>query len=184
MPDPDSRLGERPANDSGQWGQRGKPPTPPAAWVVLGIIIAIALMAGGLWAYRSMEPAGAPKIIIQRQVKVETLRDGSGPTPTRDDVALINYKGTLKDGTIFDQAQKAPFPISEVVPGFGEALTQMSKGGKYKVFIPSELGYGDRAVGPIPANTDLTFEVELLDFRSRVEIEQQMKAMQGQAPRP
>ena len=71
----------------------------------------------------------------------------------------------------------------------------MQRGGKYKVEIPSELAYGEKAVGDIPANTDLTFEIELLDFKSRAEIEQQQRIMQqlqqmqaqqgaGAAPQP
>jgi FKBP-type peptidyl-prolyl cis-trans isomerase FkpA len=93
-------------------------------------------------------------------------------------VVLINYKGTLPGGKVFDQAQQVPMALGEVVPGFGKALVQMQRGGKYKVEIPSELAYGARAVGEIPANSDLNFEIELLDFKSRAEIEQQQRIMQ------
>jgi FKBP-type peptidyl-prolyl cis-trans isomerase FkpA len=93
-------------------------------------------------------------------------------------VALINYKGTLPDGKVFDEGKQAVLPLAEVVPGFTKALEQMQRGGKYKVHIPSSLGYGDKAAGPIPANTDLNFEIELLDFKSRAEIEQQQRIMQ------
>lgn len=130
-------------------------------------VAAIALAAGGI-AYAAMPPA----------VHVEVLAKGSGESPTMEDVVLINYKGTLPDGKVFDQAQQVPMALGEVVPGFGKALVQMQRGGKYKVEIPSELAYGDKAVGPIPANTDLTFEIQLLDFRSRAEIEQQQRIMQ------
>lgn len=130
-------------------------------------IAAVALAAGGI-AYAAMPPS----------VDVETIVAGSGPSPTRDDVALVNYKGTLPDGKVFDQAERAVFPLAEVVPGFTKALEQMQKGGKYKVQIPSELAYGDKQAGEIPPNTDLTFEIELLDFKSRAEIEQQMQMMQ------
>ena len=130
-------------------------------------VAAIALVAGGV-AWASMPIA----------VDVDTIHAGNGPSPTRDDVALVNYKGTLPDGKVFDQAQRAVFPLAEVVPGFTKALEQMQRGGKYKVKIPSELAYGDKQSGPIPPNTDLTFEIELLDFKSRAEIEQQMQMMQ------
>ncbi len=132
----------------------------------LGVAAAV-LVAGGV-AFASM-PAS---------VAVETLVAGKGPSPTRADVALINYKGTLPDGKVFDQAEKAAFPLEGVVPGFTKALEQMQRGGKYKVQIPSELAYGDKQAGDIPPNTDLTFEIELLDFRSRAEIEQQQAMMQ------
>lgn len=130
-------------------------------------IAAVALAAGGI-AYAALPPS----------VDVDTIVAGKGPSPTRDDVALINYKGTLPDGKVFDQAERAVFPLAEVVPGFTKALEQMQRGGKYKVQIPSELAYGDKQAGQIPPNTDLTFEIELLDFKSRAEIQQQMQMMQ------
>ncbi len=130
-------------------------------------VAAIALAAGGIaW---SALPAA---------VDVQTLTAGSGPSPTLEDVALIKYKGTLPDGKVFDQQERAAFPLQGVVPGFTKALLQMQRGGKYKVQIPSELAYGDKQAGEIPPNTDLTFEIELIDFRSRAEIEQQQAMMQ------
>src|SRR3546814_2838685 len=73
--------------------------------------------------------------------------------------------------------------VAQVVPGFSEALTRMKKGGEYKISIPPQLGYGDRAAGPIPANSTLHFTVTLLDFRSEAEVramQQQMQQMQQQ----
>lgn len=130
-------------------------------------VAAIALAAGGI-ACAAM-PAS---------VDVATIKAGVGESPTRDDVALINYKGMLPDGKVFDQGQQVPLALNEVVPGFTKALEQMQKGGKYKVEIPSELGYGAKGAGPIPPNTDLTFEIELIDFKSRAEIEAQQRMMQ------
>ena len=119
-----------------------------------------------------------PRIVPEDGLRL--LIAGSGDSPTREDVALINYVGTLPDGKQFDKGKNAVLPLAEVVPGFAKALAQMQRGGKYKVVIPSELAYGDRAVGEIPANTDLHFEIELLDFKSRAEIEQQQAMMQQQ----
>lgn len=130
-------------------------------------VAAIALAAGGI-AYAALPPS----------VSIETLTKGEGPSPTKADVALVNYKGMFADGKVFDQGERAVLPLGEVVPGFTRALEQMQKGGKYKIVIPSELGYGEKGTGPIPPNTDLTFEVELLDFKSRAEIEQQQAIMQ------
>ncbi|MBV1918682.1 MAG: FKBP-type peptidyl-prolyl cis-trans isomerase [Sphingomonadaceae bacterium] len=136
----------------------------PKLWIG---IAALALAAGGIaWA------------AMPASVQVETIEAGQGLSPTRGDVALVNYKGTLADGTVFDEGEQAVFPLAEVIPGFTTALEQMQRGGKYKIQIPSELGYGDEKVGDIPAGSDLTFEVELLDFKSRAEIEQQQRIMQ------
>lgn len=130
-------------------------------------VAAIALAAAGV-AWAALPP----------NVNVQTLTAGSGESPTADDVVLINYKGTLPDGKVFDQAEQVPMALNEVVPGFSKALVKMQRGGKYKVEIPSALAYGDKAVGEIPANTDLTFEIELIDFKSRAEIEQQQRILQ------
>lgn len=130
--------------------------------------VAVVSLLGASVAYATM-PAS---------VDVDTVTAGTGASPTRDDVALINYKGTLPDGKVFDEGKQAVLPLAEVVPGFTKALEQMQRGGKYKVHIPSELGYGEKGAGPIPPNTDLNFEIELLDFKSRADIEQQQRIMQ------
>ena len=130
-------------------------------------VAAVALAASGL-AWAAM-PAG---------VDVETIKAGSGPSPTVEDVVMINYKGTLPDGKVFDEGKGAVMPMAGVIPGFTKALERMQKGGKYKAEIPAELAYGSEARGPIPANSDLTFEIELLDFKSRAELEEQQRMMQ------
>ncbi|MET0588955.1 MAG: FKBP-type peptidyl-prolyl cis-trans isomerase [Novosphingobium sp.] len=136
---------------------------------------------GKLWvgvAAAALAAAGIAWAALPASVQVDTVVAGTGASPTMADVALINYKGTLPDGKVFDQAQYTPMPLEGVVPGFSKALLQMQKGGKYKVVIPSALAYGDKGSGPIPPNTDLTFEIELLDFTSRENFEQQMQMMQ------
>ncbi|MBT0666838.1 FKBP-type peptidyl-prolyl cis-trans isomerase [Novosphingobium profundi] len=129
--------------------------------------LALALAGAGI-AYAAMPP----------QVKVTTLTAGHGASPTSEDMVLINYKGTLPDGKVFDEAKQVPMALDGVIPGFSTALQKMQAGGKYTVKIPSELAYGDKGQGQIAPNTDLTFEVELLDFRSKAEIEQQQRMMQ------
>jgi FKBP-type peptidyl-prolyl cis-trans isomerase FkpA len=122
--------------------------------------------------------AGLAFATLPGSVDIETIKAGTGVSPTLEDVVLINYKGMLKDGKVFDQGQQVPNPVAEFVPGFTQALLKMQKGGKYKVQIPAALAYGAKAQGPIPANSDLTFEVELIDFKNRAELEAQMQAMQ------
>lgn len=130
-------------------------------------LAALVLLGGGVaWA---MLPA---------HVTVVTVKAGEGPSPTEADVVLINYKGMLSDGKVFDQADRAVMPLEGVIPGFTQALEKMQKGGKYKVHIPAVLGYGDKAAGPIPANSDLDFEIELIDFKSRAEVEAQQRMIQ------
>lgn len=131
----------------------------------LGLAAAVAV-AGGI-AYAAM-PA---------LVSVKTVKPGEGASPTLDDVAFVDYTGRLADGKVFDQG-KAPLPVREVVPGFSQALAQMQPGGKYKVMIPARLAYGAKAAGPIPANSDLYFDIELLGVMSRQQFEQQRQLMQ------
>ena len=141
----------------------------------LGIAASVALAGGLAWA--AMPPL----------VAVKTVKAGEGASPTASDVVLINYTGRLTSGKVFDKQENAPIALDGVVPGFMQALAQMQKGGSYRVRIPAALAYGDKAAGEIPANSDILFDVDLIDFRSRAEIEQQQKlmeqlrALQGQA---
>ena len=97
--------------------------------------------------------------------KVENPGSGDVVKPT--DVVEVNYRGTLVDGTEFDSSykrnQSIKFPLNGVIAGWTEGIQQIKKGGKITLVIPPELGYGDRAVGSIPANATLIFDVELLD---------------------
>lgn len=94
-------------------------------------------------------------------------KEGTGKTPTANDVVKAHYKGTLLDGKQFDSSydrgQPAEFPLNGVIKGWSEALQLMKVGSKAKLFIPPDLGYGPAARPGIPANSVLVFEVELLD---------------------
>ncbi|CAG9251351.1 FKBP-type peptidyl-prolyl cis-trans isomerase [Paraburkholderia unamae] len=99
-------------------------------------------------------------------VVVEHIKQGTGPQPTANDVVRVNYRGTLANGTEFDSSDKhggaATFPLGRVIPCWTQGLQKMKVGGKAKLTCPAATAYGDRAVGPIPPNSDLTFEVELI----------------------
>ena len=102
------------------------------------------------------------------QYKVVTA--GDGPRPSAEDTVKVHYKGTLLDGTSFDDSyergEPVTFPLSQVVPGWQEGIALMPVGSKYTFWIPSKLGYGERGTpgGPIGPNATLVFEVELLDI--------------------
>ena len=105
---------------------------------------------------------------LQYQV-IRHAGDVNAPRPGKDSVVRVFYKGTLLDGTVFDQnigGEPLEFPLSSVIPGWAEGVSLMQKGAKYRFWIPPELGYGDRAVGKIPANSVIVFEVELVDVRT------------------
>jgi FKBP-type peptidyl-prolyl cis-trans isomerase FkpA len=115
-------------------------------------------------------------------LQYKVLERGTGTAkPTDTDVALVEYEGKLLNGTTFDKSQQpTPMPVAGVVPGFSEALKLMPKGAKYRVWIKPSLGYGDKATGPIPANSVLVFDLKLLDFLPE-SVVRQMQAQQGAA---
>lgn len=112
------------------------------------------------------------------------LRPATGAKPAAGDVVLINYIGYLAaGGQTFDQAMRAPLPVDEVVPGFSEGVKLIPVGAVYRLCIPAALGYGARAAGEIPANSDLVFQVEVLDKKTMAEV-QAMQAAQQAAQTP
>ena len=99
----------------------------------------------------------------------EIIEAGDSVRATDADEVTLHYHGTLTDGTVFDSSvernQPATFPVSGVVPGFSEGVKLVGNGGKVKLYIPSELGYGNRATGQIPPNSVLVFEVDMIEIK-------------------
>lgn len=165
--------------------------------VKLWVGVAIAALAGAGLAYVGTEgvigssPAGflaanadeEGVVTTESGLQYKVLETGEGDRPTTQDVTLINYTGMLPNGDIFDQNQGAPLPVDAVVPGFSEGLQLMQRGGKYRLWIPPELGYGAEVPegGPIPKNSVLIFDVELIDFVSKAQL-MQMQQQQTQQP--
>lgn len=100
-------------------------------------------------------------------LQYEVLKEGNGPKPTANDQVTVHYTGKLIDGTVFDSSvergEPATFGVTQVIPGWVEALQMMSVGSKWKLYIPADLAYGERGAGNVigPYST-LIFEVELL----------------------
>ena len=102
-------------------------------------------------------------------LQYQVIKEGTGKKPGPNDQVKVHYLGTLIDGTKFDSSydrgQPAQFALNGVIPGWTEALQLMPVGSKYKLFIPSNLAYGDKgSPGPIGPNSTLIFEVELLEI--------------------
>jgi FKBP-type peptidyl-prolyl cis-trans isomerase FklB len=103
-------------------------------------------------------------------LQYKLIKEGTGAQPKATDMVTVNYRGTLIDGTEFDSSYKrgqpATFPVNGVIKGWTEALQLMKQGSKYQLFIPANLAYGERAMGPdIGPNSTLIFEVELQDIK-------------------
>ena len=106
-------------------------------------------------------------------VEYQVIKPGDGPRPTASDIALVDYKGSLTNGTVFDASKPgrpAAMPVAAVVPGFREALMLMPKGATYRVWIPPKLGYGPNDTGPIPGNSVLVFDLTLDEMLRSVEL--------------
>jgi FKBP-type peptidyl-prolyl cis-trans isomerase FkpA len=137
-------------------------------------VAAVALAAGGI-AYATL-PAS---------VDVDVVKAGAGAHPKADEVVVVNYTGKLKSGKTFDEGKGVPLPLEGMIPGFTEGLIQMQKGGKYKLIIPADKAYGkeekkDPRTGEVvlPANSDLIFDIEVLDILSQTQFQQMMQLQQ------
>lgn len=103
-------------------------------------------------------------------LKYVTVVKGTGAAPSATDFVTVHYTGRLLDGTVFDSSvnrgEPATFPLQGVIKGWTEGLQLMQTGGKTVFYIPSNLAYGEQGTpgGPIPPNSDLIFEVELLSI--------------------
>lgn len=104
-------------------------------------------------------------------LQYEVLQEGDGKTkPKASDIVQVKYTGKLLDGTVFDSTDKnggAPMDINlgAVIKGWTEGIQLMSKGSKYRFYIPSKLAYGDNGAGPIPAGATIIFDVELVNIK-------------------
>ena len=167
-------------------------PTKRSYLIYLWLGIALALIGAVALARQGDDPLtrnGRAKGVVTTasglQYKILTPGKPGAAKPTDADVALVNYEGKLLNGTTFDKSQQpTPLPVTGVVPGFSEALKLMPKGAKYRFWLKPSLGYGDKTSGPIPANSTLVFDVELLDFLpqsvvQQMQAQQQMQMQQG-----
>ena len=94
------------------------------------------------------------------------VKEGNGKKPGPNDVVTVHYTGRLIDGTVFDSSvergEPATFAVGQVIPGWVEGLQLMSEGSAYRLFIPSELAYGEHGTGPIQPPSTLILDVQLL----------------------
>lgn len=103
------------------------------------------------------------------ELQYKILKSGpAGASPQKSDIVEVHYVGSLIDGHVFDSSVKrntpATFPMTDVVPGWAEALQMMKPGDKWELFIPTSLGYGEFGPPQIPPNSTLIFQLELLSF--------------------
>ena len=126
----------------------------------------IAVLLGLAAVFATAAHAQAPAKTLPSGVQVQILKDGSGPHPAPTDVVRVRYRGTLADGTEFDSSARhgdvSVFPLNHLIPCWSQGFAELQPGAKAKLVCPPDTAYGSRAVGSIPPNSTLTFEVELV----------------------
>jgi FKBP-type peptidyl-prolyl cis-trans isomerase FkpA len=129
------------------------------------LILAVLLAAAGC-ASTGKGPKASKTETLDSGLIFTELKAGNGRAPTVYDSVRVHYEGTLADGTVFDSSikrgQPLVFPLNGVIRCWQEGLLLMSVGSKARLVCPPNIAYGSRGAGPIPPNSTLTFEVELL----------------------
>ncbi len=151
-----------------------------AKMLMMAIAVLVFAAVGGIFLYsgkgqsESPNPTPAENATLSpvsenaEELKIEDLKVGSGAQAVGGKKITVNYKGTLADGKQFDSSYDRGEPLTftlgagEVIEGWDKGFEGMKVGGKRKLAIPPKMGYGAQAVGAIPANSTLIFEVELL----------------------
>jgi len=151
------------------------PSSPPEATTPESPSSEVASLAESLAAQQAATPdetaPEAPKAEPVTKLKIENLKKGTGAKAKNGDVLTVHYTGWLTDGTKFDSSKNSgrqpfafPLGAQKVIPGWDKGMLGMKVGGKRKLTIPPDMGYGEQGTpgGPIPPNATLVFEVELL----------------------
>ncbi len=123
-------------------------------------------------------------VVTESGLQYEILEAGDGALPTAEDTVEVHYRGSLIDGTEFDSSyargQSASFGVTQVIPGWVEALQMMPVGSKWKLVIPADLAYGAGGAGAtIGPNSTLVFEVELISIAEREAAEESEASAEG-----
>jgi FKBP-type peptidyl-prolyl cis-trans isomerase len=103
-------------------------------------------------------------VVTESGLHYQIVKPGQGALVRPSDLILLNYKGMLTNGEVFDENEGIEFGADQVIPGMTEGLTKIAKGGKIRLFIPPHLAYGERGAGPIAPNSVIIFEVEVVDI--------------------
>ena len=150
------------------YGEQGVGPIPPNAdlKVIVELVEVKDKILVEMWELDASEPTS-----LESGLKYIIVEEGEGENAGTGNVVTVHYSGFLEDGTKFDSSVEKDEPITfvlgnkKVISGWDEGITYMKKGSKARLIVPPSLGYGDMAVGKIPANSTLIFDVELIDIK-------------------
>lgn len=118
-------------------------------------------------AFLAANKTKAGVVTLPDGLQYKVIKAGTGPKPTKDDSVTVEYTGTLIDGKVFDSTERSgkpvTFKVTQVIPGWTEALQMMNQGSEWEVYIPASLAYGEKGVGgPIGPNQTLIFKIKLM----------------------
>ncbi|MCE0724302.1 MULTISPECIES: FKBP-type peptidyl-prolyl cis-trans isomerase [Legionella] len=121
-------------------------------------------------AFLSTNKSKSGVTVLPSGLQYKVIEAGTGNKPGKSDTVTVEYTGTLIDGTVFDSTEKtgkpATFQVSQVIPGWTEALQLMPAGSTWEIYVPSDLAYGPRSVGgPIGPNETLIFKIHLISVK-------------------
>lgn len=108
-------------------------------------------------------------VVLPGGVQYEVIKQGTGPKPTDVDSIVVNYRGTLMNGQVFDKSEDGKpvvFRQAGLIPGWRDALKEMTAGSQWKLYVPPERAYGEQGAGPIGPNELLIFDMELVAVKS------------------
>ena len=150
------------------YGEQGAGPVPPNTDLKIDIELLDVKdrILVEMWDLGDVKP-----VTTESGLKYIIVKEGEGKNAESGNVVTVHYSGYLEDGTKFDSSVEKDEPITfvlgnkQVIPGWDEGITYMKKGSKVRLIVPPSLGYGDMAVGKIPAKSTLIFDVELIDIK-------------------
>jgi FKBP-type peptidyl-prolyl cis-trans isomerase len=150
------------------YGETGRGPIPPAANLIFDVEV---LHAEEIKRPAPYPVSGKDTITTESGLQYMVVKKGNGDFPAHGQMVMVDYTGFLLNGNIFDSSVERGQPFrfmlgrNQVIPGWDEGIALMDVGARYRFIIPSDLAYGERAIGPIPANATLIFDVELLEIK-------------------
>ncbi len=149
------------------YGVQGRGPIPPRSNLIFDVEVLEAVEIPGATPFNT---AGKDTLETESGIRYIIIEEGTGDKPERGSIVNVHYSGYLTDGTLFDSSVERGQPFrfvigqGQVIPGWDEGVALMRAGAKYRLIIPAELGYGERGAGPIPPNSELIFDIELLEI--------------------
>ncbi len=140
---------------------------------LIAIILSLAILSACSSTKEATKNEFPDYITTSSGLQYKDIEVGTGNMPEKNQICVVHYHGTLLDGTVFDSSKERgqpfefPIGVGRVIKGWDEGVMTMRIGGKRKLVVPPELGYGSRTMGSIPPNSTLVFEVELLNIKSK-----------------